>query len=189
MFDLVPSVPFLPHFFDSLELSAPYIEGTVGFIVEDHRRNDFATMDAIRQMPQLTLGVLIPPESIKDALEKAFPQTAIRLVPIESHRDFFEQRQEGLDALLYIAESGTAWTLLYPEYTVVVPKDDIWKVPLGYAVADGNLQLAESLDDWVVFRQAEGALRRAYNHWVLGQGVEPKRRRWSIIHDVLEWGD
>ncbi len=189
MFDLAPSVPYLPHFFDALELSLPYVEGTAGFVVEDHRRHDFATLDSIRRLPTLTLGVRLPPESVKEVLEKTFPQTAIRLVPLASPRDFFSGGQEGLDALLVAAERGTAWTLLYPDYTVVVPKDDIWRVPMGFAVAEGNVQLAESLDDWVSYSKAEGAVRRAYEYWVLGKGVEQKKRRWSIIHDVLKWGE
>ena len=178
MFDIAPSVPYLPHFFGALELSLPYVEGTAGFVVKDHRRHEFST-----------LGVRLPPESIREVLEKTFPQTAIRLVPLASARDFFNEQKGKLDALLTAAERGTAWTLLYPDYTVVIQKDDIWRVPLGFAVAKGNLQLAESLDDWVSYSKAEGAVRRAYEYWILGKGVEQKKRRWSIIHDVLNWGE
>ncbi len=189
LFDVMPSTAYLPHYFDALELSGPYVEGTAGFVIDDHRRHEFASLEAIRKMPVLTLGVVVEPESIQETLDKAFPQTSIRLVPLESPRDFFERRHEEVDALLIAAERGTAWTLLFPDYTVVVPKDEIWSVPFGYAVAGGNLQLARSLDDWVTFRQAEGALKGAYNYWVLGQGVETKKRRWSIMRDVLGWGE
>ena len=90
-----------------MELSLPYIEGTAGFVVEDHRRHEFATLNSIRRLPALNLGLRVPPDSVKEVLEKTFPQTAIRLVPLASARDFFEGRQEELDALLVAAERGT----------------------------------------------------------------------------------
>jgi hypothetical protein len=32
-------------------------------------------------------------------------------------------------------------------------------------------------------------MERGYDYWVLGKGAEEKRRRWSIMRDVLGWGN
>jgi hypothetical protein len=45
-----------------------------------------------------------------------------------------------------------------------------------------------AVNEWIVFAKSEGAVQRAYDYWVLGKGAEEKRRRWSIMRDVLGWG-
>jgi hypothetical protein len=48
-----------------------------------------------------------------------------------------------------------------------------------------SADLAAFVDDWLVIERASGTLQRAHEYWVLGRGAEEKRRRWSILHDVL----
>jgi hypothetical protein len=54
----------------------------------------------------------------------ALPTTALvylpqaELVVLNSMTEFFEGRGEALDVLVYSAEAGSAWSLLYPAYTV-----------------------------------------------------------------------
>ena len=56
-------------------------------------------------------------------------------------RSFFKSSEHRADGLVWSAESGSAWTLLYPDYSVV-PLRPLFQVPLGYPVAprDGNLE-------------------------------------------------
>jgi Na+/H+-dicarboxylate symporter/ABC-type amino acid transport substrate-binding protein len=188
-FDVMPSIPYLPHFLTGMELSAPYIKGTAAFVMEDHRRHDFATLESIQRLPQLSVGVLLTPETVEETLKEYLPDARINLVFLDSPWDFFEKKLSGIDALLASAEVGTAWTLLYPEYVVVVPKPRFWRGPMGFAVAKGNLEFSEFLDKWVAAHEARGSIQRAYNHWILGQGAEQKGQRWSIIRNVLNWID
>jgi hypothetical protein len=37
-------------------------------------------------------------------------------------------------------------------------------------------------------QRSTGATQRAYDYWVLGRGADERRRRWSVLHDVLGWG-
>ena len=57
---------------------------------------------------------------------------------LNSPREFFEGKHDDLDALVYSAEAGSAWTLLYPAYTVAIPQPDILAVPLAYGIARGD---------------------------------------------------
>ena len=49
-------------------------------------------------------------------------------------------------------------------------------------------ELADAVDEWVVFATSDGLVQRAYDYWVLGRGAEEKGPRWSIMRDVLGWG-
>ena len=89
-------------------------------------------------------------------------------------------------AIALPAERGSAWTLMYPQFSVVVPEPDIVKVPLAFPIAatrPGVRQLHQYLDR----SQAEGRdARGAYDYWVLGE-QQPAAARWSIIRNVLHW--
>ncbi len=114
----------------------------------------------------------------------------VEMVVIDSYREFFEQTENGkdLDALYTGAESGSAWTLLYPNYQVVTPWSDNYKVPLVYPYGDADDdQLDEFMDHWILLKQHDGTIDRAFEHWILGKGGEKKMRRWSVIRDVLGW--
>jgi hypothetical protein len=41
-----------------------------------------------------------------------------------------EQCGEALDAFGYVAEAGSAWSLLHPAYSVVIPQTDVLAIPL-----------------------------------------------------------
>jgi hypothetical protein len=52
----------------------------------------------------------------------------------------FTRIEEGLkkgtlDAVVLPAERGSALTLLYPKYTILVPEPEIVKIPLAYPVS------------------------------------------------------
>jgi ABC-type amino acid transport substrate-binding protein len=88
-----------------------------------------------------------------------------------------------------MAENASAWTLLHPEYTVVVPQPDPLKRQSAFGLALDADELARVIDQWVVFAMNEGTIQRAYDYWILGQGAEDKRPRWSILRNVLGWQD
>ena len=144
---------------------------------------------AIQKLPSVTVGVDYNPEVAQKELERYFPGINIKMVQIETLRDFFDKKVPGIDAVVETAEAGTAWTLLYPGYSVVIPKPHIPKTPVGYAVARRNRELVEYLNAWVLAKQGDGSIRRIYNHWVLGQGALKTEPRWSVIRNVLKWVD
>ena len=111
---------------------------------------------------------------------------------IKSYRDFFEQKGpgEGLDALFTGAESGSAWTLLYPSYQVVTPFADDISIPLVYPFSGGDdAAMDEFIDHWVLLKKHDGIIDSGYDYWILGKGTETRGPRWSVIRDVLGWVD
>ncbi|UCG13513.1 MAG: hypothetical protein JSU72_03265 [Deltaproteobacteria bacterium] len=61
----------------------------------------------------------------------------------------YETRGKNLDALVYSAEAGSAWSQLYPDYTVAIPLPDLLAVPLGYAMARGDRETADFVSGWI----------------------------------------
>jgi Na+/H+-dicarboxylate symporter/ABC-type amino acid transport substrate-binding protein len=187
--DIAATIPYLASLITQADLSTPYLEGTVCMVVEDHRRHEFNTLASIQNLSSITVGTDFDPATAKREIEKFFPGIKINMVRIDTLRDFFDKKTPGIDAVVDIAEAGTAWTLLYPEYSIVIPKRHIRKTPVGYAVARRNRELAEFLNDWVLAKKGDGSIRRIYNHWVLGKGAMKTEPRWSLIRNVLKWVD
>ena len=115
--------------------SAPYLEQTVAVVVKDHRRDEFSSHDAVRRLKAPRIGVPNVPYYI-DKVRRYVPQA--ELVILNAATEFFEQRGDELDAMVFSAEAGSAWSLRYPTYTVVIPQPDVLKAPMAYPLARGD---------------------------------------------------
>jgi ABC-type amino acid transport substrate-binding protein len=186
--DIIMSVPYLVDMLQTIVYSAPYFDGVVGFVVRDKDGDDFATIEAIRKRGRLTIGVQADRRDVEEMLHEYLPGVELHLVGLGSAKEFFSGAHPEVDAYATLAQIGSAWSLLYPEYTVVVPKPHPMKLPTGIAMRKGDRDLADFINAWLVIRKASGALDLAYGYWVLGKGAEQPRRRWSIMRDVLGWG-
>jgi Na+/H+-dicarboxylate symporter len=185
--DLVPSVPYMHRTVGRIGLSTPYVDGTIGLLVRDARRNEFASEAELRQHERLLIGVTAEPEIFEIYLKEMLDDTPYELVEIERLDPAFESEKGRLDAVLVIAEEGMAWSLVRPEYSVVIPKDHVLRRPLAYAMRPDAGELAEFVNEWLVLQKARGGIDSAYNFWILGNGAEERPPRWSIERNVLGW--
>ncbi|NIP28620.1 hypothetical protein GWN42_31630, partial [candidate division KSB1 bacterium] len=83
-------------------------------------------------------------------------------------------------------EAGSAWTILYPAYSVVVPEPHL-KANAALVVSPVTLDFEAFLNDWLQMKQTRGIIDKLYNKWILGVKVEQKKGRWSIGRDLLGW--
>ena len=187
--DMLPGVPYLSNLLEVVEYSDPVLTVTAGFVVRDHHRHEFATVESLEKHKKLRIAIPANPALLEKQLRAWLPGVELELVELKSHEEFFERNSSKIDALLTSAEIGTAYTLLHPEYAVVVPQPTLWRVPQGYATAKGNFELSEYLDGWVATQKQMGSFQRAYNYWILGEGAKQKRPRWSVVRNVLHWVD
>jgi proton glutamate symport protein len=180
-------LPITPRRLEEMAFSDPYLEGTLCFVVADHRRDEFSSREAVRAHASLRLG--IPKNSYyADKVRNYLPQAEV--VELESPRDFFRSGHEELDALVFGAASGSAWTLIYPEFSVAVPHPDLLRVPIGYAVRLGDPDLVTYLSRWILLKQRDLTIQRLFQYWF--EGKQPPRAvtpRWSILRNVLGWGE
>ena len=164
--------------------SAPYLEQTVAFLVKDHRREEFSSREAVRQLKAPRIGVPNLPYYI-EKVRRYVPQA--ELVILHSITEFLEQRGEELDAMVYSAEAGSAWSLLYPAYTVAIPQPDVLAAPMAYPIARGDQEFAAFINLWLDLKKKDKTITRLYNYWILGQHAVPTPPRWSVVRNVLHW--
>lgn len=176
-----------PHRLEEMNFSEAYLDVTIALVVKDHRRKEFATLERIKRINGLRIGIYGDERYFATELENRLPKA--KVVDITSIPDFFEHNRDDVDALLFAAEPGAAWTLLYPDYSVVIPKPDIAALPLGYPIAKGDQEMVNFLNRWIDMKKKDKTIEKLYNYWILGQGSIEKKPRWSIIRNVLHWVD
>lgn len=160
---------------------------TMGMLVPDHQRKRFADADGVRAMPGLKLGLVQDDRAFERRVDKALPLAEIERIP--SPREFLRGNRPDLDGVIYSAEGGSAWTLIYPNYSIVVPQGSKVHVPLGYPMPRGDKDWTNFVSNWVELEKKNGSVGQLFNHWIRGGGAESKEPRWSIIRDVLHWVD
>jgi len=160
--------------------SNPYMNMTTAVVVEDHRRNEFKSWRAIDKEHNTRVGVV--GERRAKNVKRYLPNTEIVL--LKTYRDFFTDKQQGVDALVISAEAGSAWTILYPAYSVVVPEPHL-KANAALAMPLGTLDFENFVDAWLQMNKTRGIIEELYNKWILGIKAEQKKERWSIGRDVF----
>ena len=162
----------------------PYANETVAFIVKDFRRDEFSSRERVKQLVSPRIGVPNAPYYVSK-LKQYLPRA--ELVLLKSPSDFFGDQGASLDAMLYTAEAGSVWTLMYPAYTVSIPRPDILSLPLAYGVAQPEREFTRYLNTWIDLKQKDLTVKAPYDHWILGRNVADREPRWSIIRNVLHW--
>jgi ABC-type amino acid transport substrate-binding protein len=163
-------------------LSNSYLDQTLAFIVRDHRREEFSSRSAVQKLQKIRLGVPNTPyymTKIREYLPHA------EIVVLDSPRQFFSGEKQDLDGMAYSAEAGSAWTLIYPAYSVVIPRPDILAVPSAYAVARGERELIAFINTWIELKKKDQTVEALYDHWILGRSRAAVEPRWSVIRNVL----
>lgn len=161
------------------------IDLTLGFLVRDYQRNQFSTMEGVLGIDDLKLGVVQNDEAFDRRIMDTFQEAEV--VHIKSPRKFLRGEQKDLDAVVYSAEGGSAWTLIYPDYSVVVPQPLSTKVPMGYPLPTGDTEWSQYISTWVDLKKKSGTVDQLFEHWIGGGGAKSTEPRWSIIRDVLHW--
>ena len=184
--DLLMSVPYVTELLPHVHYSVPYFDGVVGFVVRDERRHDFATVEHLRKQARVTLAIQAELPSLEARVREQLRGVDVTFEVVDSPRKFLEAGA-GIDGMVMLAEAGSAWTLLHPEFSVVVPKPDPLRWPVAIATRNGDDDLSQVVGEWLVVQKASGEIAQAYDYWMLGKGAEPARRRWTILRDVLGW--
>ena len=164
--------------------SDSYLDETVAFVVPDAEREQFASWDTIRAREPLTIAVPDVPYYVL-RLRAMLPRASVEVR--QRIETFFDGSAAPADALALPAERGSAWTLMYPAYSVVVPGPDPIRVPLAYPIGKRDARLASFVNTWIALKRKDGTIDATYKHWILGQDAAPRQPRWSIVRNVLHW--
>jgi Na+/H+-dicarboxylate symporter len=168
----------------NIAFSDAYTNHTAGLMMKDALRDKFSNIETINEIDKLNLAVL---DSVyyKKAIERMFPNAT--LTTIKSPRAFFKNKHPDIDAFVFSAEAGSAWAMLYPAYSSVVPKGLNLKAPVGFGLPKGQFDFTQYINTWIQLKKDNVYMQKIYDYWILGLNPEAKKPRWSVIRNVFGW--
>jgi ABC-type amino acid transport substrate-binding protein len=162
--------------------SQSYLDETMALLVRDHDRERFMSWQAIAALDPLVLGVPDLAYYVDKVRERA-PHATIRTL---SSIEAIFSGAIAADAVVLPAERGSAWTILNPQYSVVVPEGPLVKIPLAWPIAGHDEAFAAFVNTWIELKRKDGTFDVLFKYWVLGQNAAPASPRWSILRNVLK---
>ncbi len=165
-----------------VQFSQPYLDETVAFLVLDHQVADYAEWSRVRALGHLRIGV---PRGAYFERKIRSELSDVEIVPISAMEDMFTPQEPPVDAFVTAAERGSAYTILHPAYSVVVPKPRPVKMPLAYVIAGRDAEFTGIVNTWIDLKRKDGTIDELFAHWVLGQQATSSHPRWSVIRNVL----
>lgn len=182
---LLGGIVVTPERATQFAFSRSYFDQTLALIVRDHERDRYANLSAIAQYPDLKLAML-GSDYYQSAMREILPDVAV--TEVDSPRAFLRGELDDVDALVYSAETGAAWTLIYPRFSVIVPRGLAYKAPIGFALPQGQPEFLSFVNTWLDLKEKNGAITRFYEHWILGKDETSREPRWSVLRNVLGIG-
>ena len=176
----------LPDRYAYASFARPYIDLTLAFVVPDHERDVYADLELLQSRTDLTIA-LVSNHYFVSRIERLLPNANIVL--LEAAEDFFTGGDQGADALLLSAEEGAAYSYRYPRYTVARVNRGNIRLPAGYPVPKGDIEMLEFVSNWVDLKKKDGTIDALYEYWMLGGASKVRTPRWSVVRDVLGWVD
>lgn len=157
-----------------------YYANDLALVVPKASRARFLTMEEINQRKDLKLGVL-KKSVLWDMTLLLFPNA--RPVEMKSFDELAERPD--IDGMLWAEDQAVAWTQDHPDY-IAVRTDGLNGILLYGWVMPSNTQVLDDFaNHWLELKKADGFYDEQVRTWFRGEPPRKKKRRWSVLHDVL----
>lgn len=150
----------------AVSFSNPYMALHLAFIVLDYRRGEFKHLFSLKEKNGLRIAIM-QGSAYREDLKNYFPLAEI--VELSDMHDFFTL--QSADAFVMTAEQGYAWTLLYPNFSVITFDREEASDLIGYPVGEDGNRFLYLLNQRISMRKESGEGKVQYDKWVLGNVI------------------
>lgn len=164
--DITTGVPLIPDNMKEYNLTIPYSEETLAFLVKGGRRSQFYNWESISQEKDLLIGI---PETFfyRDGIRRRLNKPTIW--ELSSPRLLFNEKYQDIDGMMFGAAAASAWSLLYPSYSVVVPKPVLPPLMLAFPISRHDYDFGHFMSNWIITKKQNHAIEALFEYWIKGQ--------------------
>jgi proton glutamate symport protein len=164
--DITTGIPVIPDNMTKFTLTVPYSKQSLAFITKDERRAEFKKWTNIMDNKELTIGI---PETFfyQRAVERNFIHT--KAWKISTPRLFFKEKYKHIDGMLFGAAAASAWTLLHPDYTVIVPKPVLAPLSMAFPINHNDQAFELFMRNWIEMKQQSKVIDQLFKYWISNQ--------------------
>lgn len=170
-----------------VSFSLPVFEVSPSLLVPASQEDQFNSVEKLRKIKGLRIGILNGPTFVPLVKEK-IPNAQIVLID-QVHggiREAFEK--DRIDVFLWSEAQTNVWALAHEGYASIKLPDFAPPFMLAFMVQRESDQFLNYLNYWLGIQKNSGFDQKNYNKWILVQPEVNKKTRWSILQDVLHWG-
>jgi ABC-type amino acid transport substrate-binding protein len=164
--DMTTGMPVTPRNMQNYTLTVPYSSQSMAFLVKEERRKEFSDWQNIISREDLIIGI---PEIFysENVVKRYFEKTTAW--EISTPRLFFKEKHQNIDGMLFGAATASAWTLLHPDYTVIVPKPARPELSMAFAISTNDHAFEIFMRNWIVMKQKNKDIDHLFNYWIAGK--------------------
>ncbi|WP_286268878.1 cation:dicarboxylate symporter family transporter [Thalassotalea hakodatensis] len=168
--DITTGIPVIPDNMKQFTLTKPYSTQPIALLVKSERREEFTHWQKILDNNKLIIGI---PETFfyKDKVQQSFVTTTAW--EISTPRLFFKEKYQHIDAMLFGAAAASGWTLLHPDYTVVVPKPVRPPIFMAFPINRYDHDFEQFMANWIAMKKQNGTLSIIFDYWIEGKKASP----------------
>ena len=156
----------------------PYLEQYNVLVVPNDRLDQFKSVEAIINNPNLKIGSI---GGFKEVVNIYFPNKSH---PISDLNDFTTGK---IDAMMWSELPAYIWCLAHPGYTTISFDHSFGKNYFAYPVATDAQPFINFLNEWLDLKNQQGFELKQRQYWFTGKAEKPTSERWSILRNVLKW--
>ena len=164
--DMTTGVPVTPKNMTEYTLTVPYSSQSMAFLVKEERRKEFSNWQGIFAREDLIIGI---PEIFysENIVRRYFEKATVW--EISTPRLFFKEKYQHIDAMLFGAATASAWTLINPEYTVIVPKPARPELSMAFAINTNDNAFEIFMRNWILMMQKNNNIDQLFHYWIAGK--------------------
>ena len=166
------------------EVSTPYYQSPLALIVPSETAHAFTRMADIEKMQELAVVSFNDPV-LQQLIRTAFPFAEPRIIPDYAHL----AEHPDASAAIWSFCQARSFSTRDSRFTAVKPHGLNMVVVFGYYLPIDSVQMQRYVNHWIELRTMDGTLGRYATYWLEGVSPEDEAPRWSIMRDVLHWGD
>jgi len=166
------------------EVSTPYFQSPIALIVPSDRAQEFVDMDLVENMEDLSVVSFKDPVLLP-LIKRVFPFADLGVV---SDYDVLSNRSD-IDAAVWTYCQARSFASTNDGFTAVKPHDLNEVMVFGYFLPPGSDQMRRYVNHWIELRELDGTLERLAGYWIHGNRPDNVVPRWSIMRNVLHWGN
>lgn len=170
--DMTTGLPVTPRNMQNYTLTIPYSSQSIAFLVKEARRKEFSDWKNIISRKDLIIGI---PEIFysENVVKRYFSH--ITAWEISTPRLFFREKYQHIDGMLFGAATASAWTLIHPEYTVIVPKPTRTELSMAFAINTNDGAFEIFMRNWIVMKQKNNDINHLFHYWIAGKNPQVLR--------------
>lgn len=182
--DLAAGIAVTPSAISNFTLATPHAQENLAFLVAKNRRKELRDWQSIASNKRLHLGV---PNAyyLTESVRQALPRWDVQ--EIASPRKFVRGEQDNLDAIIFGAAGASAWTLLYPQFGVVVPQPALPPIPMAMPTASNDLNFLLFVTQWINLQKNNGTIDKLNDYWIRGLPLHKEiSQRWNLWDYMID---